>query len=51
MIQIDDAGSGSLVGETCIGLYYDKEIFFYLILYHWSSIPPIILRKKYIKNL
>jgi len=24
MVQIDDAGSGSLVGETCIGLYYDK---------------------------
>jgi hypothetical protein len=24
MIQIDDAGSGSLVGGTCIGLYYDK---------------------------
>jgi len=28
MIQIDDAGSGSLVGETCIGLYYDKENIF-----------------------
>lgn len=24
MIQIDDAGSGSLIGGTCIGLYYDK---------------------------
>lgn len=24
MVQIDDAGSGSLVGGTCIGLYYDK---------------------------
>jgi hypothetical protein len=24
MIQIDDAGSGSLVGGTCIGLYWTK---------------------------
>jgi hypothetical protein len=25
LIQIDDAGSGSLIGGTCIGLYYDKK--------------------------
>ncbi|MDI3480883.1 MAG: hypothetical protein PWQ97_538 [Tepidanaerobacteraceae bacterium] len=24
MIQIDDAGSGSLIGGTCIGIHYDK---------------------------
>ncbi|MCR4430045.1 MAG: hypothetical protein NUV45_03385 [Tepidanaerobacteraceae bacterium] len=24
MVQIDDAGSGSLIGGTCIGLYFDK---------------------------
>ncbi|NLC63969.1 MAG: hypothetical protein GX759_07940 [Thermoanaerobacterales bacterium] len=30
MIQIDDAGSGSLVGGTCIGLYHDKtDVFSY----------------------
>ena len=24
MVQIDDAGSGSLIGGTCIGLYWPK---------------------------
>jgi len=28
LIQIDDAGSGSLVGGTCIGIYYDKKNIF-----------------------
>ena len=26
MIQIDDAGSGSLVGGTCIGLYWAEHM-------------------------
>lgn len=28
MVEIDDAGSGSLIGGTCIGLFYDKERIF-----------------------
>jgi len=28
MVQIDDAGSGSLIGGTCIGFYYPKKNIF-----------------------
>lgn len=48
MIQIDDAGSGSLVGETCIGIYYDKKNIFtfdFIPLALYS--PDNFKRKKY----
>ena len=47
MIQIDDAGSGSLVGCTCIGLYYDKINVSKLILSHLICIHRLIFKKAY----
>ena len=34
MIQIDDAGSGSLIGGTCIGLYWVERN-----MYKYDFIP------------
>lgn len=46
MIQIDDAGSGSLVGETCIGLYYDKENIFLFDFIPLEFYSPDNFKKK-----
>ncbi|WP_422444200.1 hypothetical protein [Thermoanaerobacterium sp. DL9XJH110] len=46
MVQIDDAGSGSLVGGTCIGLYYDKKRFFKFDFIPLSLYTPDNFKKK-----
>jgi len=50
MIQIDDAGSGSLIGGTCIGLYWPKyNIFKYDIVPLECYTPDNFKQKKYQK--
>jgi hypothetical protein len=46
LIQIDDAGSGSLIGGTCIGLYYDKTNIFKFDFSPLSLYTPNNFRKK-----
>ncbi|HCJ56803.1 MAG TPA: hypothetical protein DHV55_05190, partial [Clostridiaceae bacterium] len=45
MIQIDDAGSGSLIGGTCIGALRCETG-----EYYYEIIPPILYDKTNFKN-
>lgn len=45
MIQIDDAGSGSLIGGTCIGVYDSENDF-----YSYGMIPLELYNNEYFKS-
>ena len=48
MIQIDDAGSGSLIGGTCVGLYWPKnDVFKYDFVPLECYSPENFKQKKY----
>lgn len=50
MVQIDDAGSGSLIGGTCIGLYWPKyDIYKYDFVPLECYLPENFKLKKYQK--
>lgn len=46
MVQIDDAGSGSLIGGTCIGIYFDKKNIFKYDLIPLRYYTPEYFKKK-----
>lgn len=46
MIQIDDAGSGSLVGGTCIGLYWAEHNLFECGFVPLDCYTPVNFKKK-----